>query len=241
MKKYKSILLSAFSLLLATLVSAQTADEVIANYINAIGGKDRISTVTSVYTEGSIEVMGGTGVIKTTLVNGKGFKQEIDVMGTQVIMCYTESMGWQINPMAGNYGAEDMPEGQYMSGRDNIIAGGPFVTDYITKGYKVDLDGQETVVGVNAWKVKVTSPDNSEAVYYFDPSNWYLIKVIQKAEMMGQPMDISVLFSNYQQIENGYALPFTTETDYGGQFFLTAKLNKVEFNQPVDPAVFEKP
>jgi hypothetical protein len=185
--------------------------------------------------------MGGTGLIKTTLVNGKGYKQEIEVQGTQVIMCYTDSMGWQINPMAGNYSAEVMPDGQYKSGRDNIFAGGPFLTDYATKGYKIELAGQETVAGVNALKMNVTSPDNTESVYYFDPANWYLVKIIQKAEMMGQPMEISILLSNYQKPENGYAMPFTTETDYGGQIFLTAKINKVEINQDIDPAIFVKP
>ncbi|HEX2394763.1 MAG TPA: hypothetical protein VHI78_05415 [Bacteroidales bacterium] len=241
MKKIRFFILSVSALLFTTLISAQTAEEIIANYLNAIGGKDQICQITSVYTEGTLDAMGSTGVVKTTLVNGKGFKQEIDVMGTQVVMCYTDSMGWQINPMTGNYGAEKMPDPQFKSGRDNIFAGGPFVTDYASKGYKIELAGQETVVGVNAWKLNVTSPDNIESVYYFDPSNWYMIKMVQKAEMMGQPMDISIILSNYQKPENGYAMPFTMETDYGGQIFLTAKINKVEINQPVDPAIFAKP
>ena len=241
MKNLKFLTISVFAILCGTMVSAQTAEEIIANYINALGGKDQMTQISSVYTEGTLDAMGSTGAIKTTLLNGKGYKQEIEVMGTQVIMCYTDSMGWQINPMSGNYGAEVMPDNQFLSGKDNIYAGGPFATDYATKGYKIDLAGQENVVGVNAWKVNVVSPDNTESVYYFDPDTWYLVKMVQKAEMMGTPMDISIVLSNYQKPENGYAMPFTLETDYGGQFFLTAKISKVEINQPVDPVVFAKP
>ena len=71
--------------------------------MNALGGKDQIAQISSVLYEGTLDVMGSQGTVKTTLLNGKGYKQEIDVMGTVVVMCYTDSMGWQINPMGGNY------------------------------------------------------------------------------------------------------------------------------------------
>lgn len=241
MKKDKIIALVVPSLLCASFLTAQTAEEIIDNYINAIGGKELIQQISSVYTEGSLDAMGNMGTIKTTLLSGKGFKQEIDVMGTQVVMCYTDTMGWQINPMTGNYSADYMPEAQFKSGKDNIYAGGPFANDYVTLGYKIELVGQENVLGVNAWKMKVMSPDGTESMYFFDPDTWYLIKTILKAEAMGAPMEIAVLFSDYQKPENGFAMPFTLETDYGGQFFLTAKITKVEINQPVDVAVFAKP
>lgn len=241
MKNYKFVSLAVTALLFTSLVSAQTAEEVITNYLNAIGGKDQIGQISSVYTEGTLDAMGSTGTIKTIQLNGKGYKQEIEVMGTLVVMCYTDTMGWQINPMTGNYNAEVMPEGQYKSGRDNIFVGGPFITDYVARGYKVELSGMEKVAGSDAWKLNVVSPESTETAYFFDPATWYLVKMVQKAEMMGQTMDISINLSNYQKPENGYAMPFTLETDYGGQFFLTAKLNKVEVNQAVDPAVFVKP
>jgi len=241
MKTNKIVLLAVSAFLFGSLVSAQTAEEIIANYLNAIGGKDQFSQISSVYTEGTLDAMGSTGTIKITLLNGKGYKQEIDVMGTSYVMCYTDTLGWQINPMTGNYDAEVMPENQFRAGRDNIFAGGPFATDFITRGYKIELMGEESVSGVNTFKVNVVSPENTETAYYFDPTTWYIVKMVQKAEMMGQPMDIIMILSDYQKPENGYAMPFTMETDYGGQIFLTAKINKVEVNQPIDPVVFAKP
>ena len=59
--------------------------------------------------------------------------------------------------------------------------------------------------------------------------------------MMGQVMNIETTFSDYQKTDVGYVLPYSIETNYGGQFFLVTKLSKVEINQPVDLAIFAKP
>lgn len=241
MKKIHVLLFALTSVLSISFATAQTADEIIANYIKAIGGKELITQLNSIYMEGTMDAMGNKGTYKTTLLNGKGFKQEIDVMGTQVVMCVTDSMGWQINPMSGNYNAEKMTDAQYLPAKNEIYAGGLFCTDYASKGYKVDLAGQETVISVNAWKVDVTAPDNNVTSYYFDPDTWYLIKTVVRAEMMGQSMDIATNYSNYKKMDNGFSTPSTVETNYGGQFFLTANFTKVELNNPVDLAIFAKP
>lgn len=241
MKKYRPLTIVAVALLGTAFASAQTADEIIGKYLSAIGGKEQIAQISSVYMEGTLDAMGNQGLIKITHLNEKGYKQEIEVMGTSIIMCYTDSSGWQINPMTGNYSAENIPDDQYQASKDQIYIGGIFMTNYLERGYKVELLEQEAVGDVNAYKVQVISPSNIESIYYIDPSTNYVIRVVQKGEMMGQPMEIIISFSNYQKAENGYAMPYTIEMNYGGQFFLTTNITKVEFNQPIDPAIFAKP
>ena len=241
MRNKKLFALLAVVLFVTAMTSAQTADEIIGKYLTAIGGKEQISQITSVYMEGSLDAMGNQGTIKITQVNGKGQKQEIDVMGTQVVMCVTDSLGWQINPMSGNYSAETVSDDQYKATRDQIYLGGPFVKDYAAEGYKVELQGQETVADVNAYKIQVISPSNVTYLYYFHPETAYLIRTVLTGEMMGQVMNIETTFSDYQKTDVGYVLPYSIETNYGGQFFLVTKLSKVEINQPVDLAIFAKP
>jgi hypothetical protein len=240
MKTIRLFTFSTIALLGVAFASAQTADEIISKYVNAIGGKDLVSQISSAYMEGTLDVMGSQGTLKITQLSGKGYKQEIDVMGTQVVMCFTDSMGWQINPMSGNYSAETMPEDQYKAGKDQLIIGGPFL-DYPKNGYQAELVGQETVGAVNAYKLKVTTPDSLETFYFFDPETFYLIRTVQNAGMMGQQMEIIVTLSNYQKTANGFVVPFAIETNYGGQFFLVTAITKVDVNVPVDPAVFAKP
>jgi hypothetical protein len=240
MKTIKLLALTLVAFLGVAPATAQTADEIISKYVDAIGGKDQLAQISSLYMEGILDVMGNQGSIKLTTLNGKAFKQEIDVMGTVLVFCVTDSAGWSINPMAGTGSPEDMAPAQYKASKEQIHIAGPFV-DFAGKGYSAELIGQETVGDVNANKLKVTSPDSLETFYFFDPETNYLVKSAQQSESMGQSMEITTIFSDYQKTETGYALPYKIEQDYGGQFFLVTTVNKVEVNQPVDPAFFAKP
>ncbi len=113
MKTYKSFALALIALFCAVAVSAQTADEIIGKYVQAIGGKDTLNKITSIYTESIMDVMGTQAAVKTTTLNGKGMKQEIDIMGSLMTTCYSDKGGWSINPMTGATLPEDMPEAQY--------------------------------------------------------------------------------------------------------------------------------
>jgi len=39
----------------------------------------------------------------------------------------------------------------------------------------------------------------------------------------------------------GYVLPYSIDTNYGGQFDMPITVTKVEVNKQVDPSVFEMP
>ncbi len=175
MKTLKFIALSIITLFALQLVSAQTAEEIANKYIDAIGGKDQISKINTLFMEGSLDVMGGTGTIRHTVVAGKAAKDEIDVQGTAVTMCVTDSAGWTINPMTGNYNAEYMSSEQYKASKDEIYIGGPFA-DFAGRGYKLEMAGQQTVGSINANKVIVTSPDSVVTQYFFDPETGYMFR-----------------------------------------------------------------
>jgi hypothetical protein len=239
MKNLKSITLSIVLLFGAAWVSAQTADEVIAKYIQSIGGKEFLSKINSVYTETKLSVMGNETVQKSTVLNGKGFRQEMDMMGSAIVTCITDQGGWMINPMMGSSAPSDMPEAQYKGSKDEIYAGGIFMV-YAEKGYKAELAGNEALGNIDAVKVKLTSPDNTSATYFFDPATGYLVKSVQQVDMQGQQADNIITFSDYKQVE-GYSLPHSINMNIGGMFELSGVVSRVELNKPVDPAIFAKP
>ena len=108
------------------------------------------------------------------------------------------------------------------------------------KGYKTELLANEAAGSVNAFRIKLTAPDSTSVIYYFDPADGYIIKTISQAEMQGQMMENVMSLSDYRQAD-GYALPYKTTIDMGGQFEIISNVTKVEVNIPVDEAIFVKP
>ncbi len=240
MKHLKFSLLAAATLFATTLTKAQTVDDIIAKHTEAMGGADKISQVSSVYIESSIQAMGNESPNTTIILNGKGYKTESEMMGSKMVQVYTDKGGWMINPMMGASAPTPMDADLYKSGEDQVYAAGGLI-DYAAKGNKAELLGQEQVASVNAWKIKLTNKDGIETTYYIDPSTYYIIQIVKQVSMMGQNMDLTITPSDYKKTDQGLVVAYTTGIDYGGQFSMTTTIKKVEINKTIDPAIFEMP
>jgi hypothetical protein len=236
MKNFIRGILVVSALASAVSLSAQTAGEIVSKHVAAIGGKDAISQVKSVYMETSITMMGGENPSTTTIVNGVGYKSETDFNGTKIVQCYTDKGGWTINPMAGAATATPMPDDVYNAGKAQINIGGALY-DYAAKGSKVELLGKDG----GAYKIKLTSKENVEAVYLIDSTSYLITSVTSKGKMQDQDVDITTKYSDYRKTELGYVIPYAIDVDFGGQFGLTIAVKKVELNKTIDPAIFAMP
>ena len=233
MKSIKLLLL-ALAALTTSVVNAQTVDEIINKHVEAIGGKEKLNQVKSLYTENSMDVMGNSAPQKEYLIEGKGFKQEVEFNGSMIVNCYTDKGGWTINPMMGGTDAQAMPDAVYKSGKIMLyLNGGLF--DYAAKGYKAELAGKDG----NTFKIKL-SDGNGETLYFIDANNYLLTKSIIKSEMMGQSVEVTTTYSDYKKTDFGIVLPYTKNIDMG-MFQMAQKLNKVEVNKAIDPKIFELP
>ena len=184
--------------------------------------------------------MGMPSVQKTTVLNGKGYKMEMEVNGQVIVSCVNETGGWTVNPMMGSSAAEDMTEEQYDESRAEIFVGGAFSV-LGDLGYQAELLGNEMVGNVNAAKVKLTSPGGTSSMNFFDPATGYLIQTIQESEAQGQVVENVISFSDYKKVD-GITLAHTVSIDVGGGMFVMEMIfTKVEVNKEVDPAIFIKP
>jgi zinc protease len=237
MKTYRIIALLVVSCMISTGLSAQTADGVINDYLSALGGKAKLNKITSLKMSSQISSDMFEGNAVTTVLNGKGYKMEMDVMGYLIETCFTETKGWQTDPMAGS--VVDMPEDQYKMGRGSIYVAGPF-DKYKDLGFKSEYVGRADVNGVNTHQVRLTVDGTDIATdHFFDPDSHLLIRTTAVVESQGMEMKAVTDYKDYKEVEGGIKMAMKQEIDYGGQMSMTNTIGSVEVNVPVDPAIFE--
>jgi hypothetical protein len=238
MKKIKISLLALTALFSSAAIHAQSADDIIAKYLDAIGGKEKLKAITSVKMENTLEVMGNEAPNTVTILNGKGYKSESEFNGAKIIQAVSDKGGWMVNPMAGATDPQAIPDEQLktMQGQMYAIP----LLDFTARGGKAELLGQEKVGNVNAYKIKITNAGNA-TTYYFDPATYYLIQAVSTTEMMGQQMEMTVTPADYKKTDYGWVVPQSIAMNMGGQFTMTMKLKNIEINKDIDPKIFDMP
>jgi len=234
MKITKFLLVLLTAVFFGFSAKAQTADDIIGKYVDAIGGKDKLAQIKSIYTEASLNVMGSDNPASITLLVGKGYRTDAEVNGSKIVQCYTDKGGWNINPFAGSTDAAPMPDDQYQSGKDDIWVGGALL-NYKANGYTAELlpkDGNNYPIKITAGK-KVT-------IYYIDANTYLANKVTSTVSMQGQDANVVTTLSNYQKTDFGYLQAYKIDLDLG-QIQLSYTIKSVTVNKDIDPKIFDMP
>ena len=239
MKILRNLLALVVSFMALLSTKAQTAEEVVNKWTNAMGGKEKLASMQTLYIENDVSIMNNAASSKSWLVNGKGSKTETDFSGQKIIDCYTVNNGWSINPLAGQPTATPMPASQIKMGQLQLEVAGPLF-NYASKGSKVELMGKDNVNGASVYKLKLINSGGIEMNFFISDSSYYILKEVTKLNTDGQDVEINVVKSDYRKTEDGFVMPYSTEVSFPGlSVSLTSK--KILVNQPVDPQIFEMP
>lgn len=230
----RGVLLLSATLGIVT-TQAQSVDEIVGKHLDALGGKTVLNSIKSVYLESTVEIMGNEAPSTTYILNGKGYKNELDFNGAKIVQCVTDKGGWAINPMGGATTAQALPADQLKSYQIQLNVGGPLM-DYASKGFKAELIGKDSA----AYKIKLTTPDGIDIVYYIDMKTYLISKAVNKLNMGGQQIETTAAFTDYRKTDVGYVIAYSQQLILP-QITLNITNKKVEMNKEVDPAIFEMP
>lgn len=224
-------------------VSAQTADEIINNYLQNTGGKAAWEKLESVKMTATANAQGME--IPVEVYQTKDGKQLIIInfQGQDITqLAFDGNTMWSTNFMTFTAEKSDAEATENMKKQMKDFPS-PFL-NYKEKGFTVEMMGKETKEGTETFKIKLTQEpimidgveEPNVSYYYFDTENYVPIVVeneIKQGPMKGQ-MNVSTM-SDYQEV-NGLYFPFALSM--GGQGI---QLKDVTLNPEIDPSMFAFP
>lgn len=234
-----SLLISAL-LVFSAAVSAQTVDELIAKTAAARGGLAKLKAVQTVRLTGNFETNGiAAGFVEVAKRPNK-LRRDITIQGMNMIQSYDGHNAWQIIPFSGKTDAEPMTGDDLKGIQEEADTDGPLL-DYKLKGNKVELVGKEKIGAKDAYNLKVTLPTGTVRNIYLDAETFFPIKNTTKVTRGGTEATVESFLSDYRAAD-GIMVPFTVQVQIdGGAASQKITFDKVEFNVPVDDAIFLMP
>lgn len=242
MKLIKGSIALAILFLTSTGIFAQTTDEIIAKHQSAMGSPEKWASVKSMVMKNKFNVQGMDIESKTSIVVGKSFRTEVEVMGNKIITVIDGEGGWMNRPamMGGTGEPEDLPREQVKAAISQKNIGSSLLIAK-NEGSKIDLVSKEKLDGAEVYLLKITKKNGEESQVFVSVSTGFIVKSINKMNVQGQQVDAEVLYSNYKSID-GLFFPFTIETPSpmgGGNMVIETA--SIDLNPILDPSIFAKP
>jgi hypothetical protein len=214
-------------------IQAQILNEIINKNIEAMGGKEKLLALNSVSMEGTMSINGQNIPVKIIQLNNKGIKVTITVNGMDNYTIQTKDSGWRYLPIQGQTKPEVTPSAVIKETADDLDIQGALI-NYEEKGHTVELLGKDDVDGTECFKMRMVTKSGLEETLFIDPSNYYVIKSVEKTKASGQEQEQTQMFSNFKKTDSGYVFPFS-RTGFGpGEL----KITKIEVNIPIDESIF---
>jgi hypothetical protein len=233
MKLIRTSAIAIAAMLVSVFTFAQTAEEIVAKHIEAVGGAAAWKKVNSLYYEGKMTVQGAEVNVTLTVLNGKGSRQNISVMGMTGYQIITPTAGWNFMPFQGQTTAEAMTADELKQSADDLDVQGKLV-DYKSKGHTVEYLGKDDVEGTECFKLKITTKAGNVETIFIDPKSYYVVRSVVKRTANGQESDVQSDLSNYKKLPEGIVVPFSITLPFG-----ELVISKAEVNKQIDEATFK--
>ena len=227
-------LLTAALVFTACSAGAQTADEIVAKNIDAMGGAAKLTTLNSVKLSGSMSAQGNDIPLTITKLNAKGMRLDIDLMGTSNYQIITADKGYMFFPIQGMTEPKELDADMVKTAQSQLDLQGSLF-NYKEKGSTVEYVGTEKVDGADAYHLKLTNKYGKLVNYFIDTKTNRVVKTSGKTKGPdGQEMDSETTYSDWKQNGDGYWFAYSTTTMQGPITY-----DKIETNIKVDESIFK--
>jgi hypothetical protein len=247
MKQLLTTLSAVAFLLFGVNTQAQTVDEIVDNYFEAIGGRENVAAIKSMKATCQAKVQGME--LPVTMLQTSPNKQKIDIFfqGKEITqLSFNGETGWSTNFMTMEAEAWDKEQSEIMKAQSSFPD--PFL-DYKEKGYTLELMGEEEIEGVPCFKLKYTrapvtvdgKEEENATIYFFDKENF--VPIMQRDYALTGPqkgMATETYLSDYDEVE-GMFFAHTLTQRINGQDVSNISITEIELNVEVPAGTFDMP
>lgn len=222
----------------AAVPSASKSDakavEVLKNYIDAIGGKDKLSAVKTMMMKMSATTGMGDILITQYVKDGK-MAMKTEMSGNTVMEQKFDGTTLQVSGMGGTQNITD--QGAIKGARKQARLFDELDQLTSDKSLKKYL-ASEQLEGKNVHKISIEDEDKNETTQYFDAATNYLVRTISTTDAMGQKSTQTMDFSDYKEV-NGIKFPHQVKLTGGAvPFPLDLKITALMINSDLPDQLF---
>jgi predicted Zn-dependent peptidase len=207
-------------------------EDVIENYIDAIGGKAALDKVKTIETNLTLSMMGQS--LDATILQKAPNKSKLTI--SMLGQVFQEQIFDGTNGAVIQQGQTMKMEGKDLQGLAEQSMMFPELA-YTTNDYELTLSGIEKVEGTDAYKVVVIAPSGNKVTEYYDINSGLKIRSIGVLESPQGNITQTTDYSDYKAA-GGVMIPHTLNQATGPQN-LKMTVKDIKVNGGIDDAAFE--
>ncbi len=222
---------------LVTSARAQSLDQILARHFEA-SGQELLNGITTVRSTGRAVQMGMEMPFIQIQKRPDKMYLEIDIQGMKLVQAYDGTDGWSVEPWVS-----EEPRSLIGPELENLARTAGIDSDLVNwqgRGYLLTYIGLEQYEVGDAHLLELEKEKGLLYRYFIDADTYLLNKIVTFSDYGGNIVKGETVFENYLNI-NGIKVPARTEIRLGGQTQMTNYIDNVEFDVPIDDAIFTGP
>lgn len=167
------------------------------------------------------------------------FRVSIDMQGLEMIQAFDGTTAWTVSPMQGI----TTPEALGPEAEDAVTVFSDFLwgllADHQSKGLVLELKGIERVGRDQTYLVEATLPSGKSRRVYLGGEDFLERRISLDTVFMGSPQSLDADLEDFREIDT-MMVPHEI-TIAGANLKIQMKIDAVEVNADIDPAIFAMP
>lgn len=237
----RSVLAGLAAALIGLPAAAQSLDDVLAGYLKARGGLEKIKAAQTIRISGKMTVGPGLDAPFTLETKRpKSMRLEFTFSGMTGVQAFDGTTAWMVMPFTGKKDPEPMSAEDTKEFEEGADFDGELV-DWKAKGHTVELMGKQSVEGADTWKLKLSKKSGSVSYVFLEADSLLEIRSEMKRKTRGSEVETETSYGDYKEVA-GLMMPHSMESGTkGGPQRQKLTAEKIEVNVPLDDARFKMP